>query len=99
MAHFVSIETSEKSRNSAAFVADTLRELGFLAPPSREQQFRAAQSAVKIAKHMAEHPPVPGTVEYMDLVRMKNRNSWAGSHMDTMEQSMSMADRGLIEFY
>ena len=98
MAHII-IDTNDHSRNAAAFVADTLRELGFVTTPSREQQYRTAQSAMKIAKHMAEHPPVPGTVEYMDMVRMKNHKSWAGSQMDVMEQSMSMADRGLIEFY
>jgi hypothetical protein len=48
---------------------------------------------------MAANPPVPGTPEFMDLVRMKNAQSWSGSYMDTMEQKMSMAQRGLIQFF
>jgi broad specificity phosphatase PhoE len=98
MAQFISIETNDKSRESAAFLADTLRELGFVARPSQAQQFRAAQSAAKIAAHLATHPPVPGTPEYMDVIRMKNHNSWAGSYMDTMEQTVSMGERGFIQF-
>jgi hypothetical protein len=48
---------------------------------------------------MAANPPVPGTPEFMDLVRMINAQSWSGSYMDTMEQKMSMAQRGLIQFF
>jgi beta-phosphoglucomutase-like phosphatase (HAD superfamily) len=96
---FISINTNDHSREASQFAADTLRELGLVAEPTQAQKFRAAQSAVRIARHMAANPPVPGTPEFMDLVRMKNAQSWSGSYMDTMEQKMSMAQRGLIQFF
>ena len=96
---FISISSNDHSRDAAAFAADTLRELGLVREPSTAQKYRAAQSAVKLARHMAANPPVPGTPEFMDVVRMKNAQSWSGSYMDSMEQRMSMAQRGLIQFF